>query len=77
MVGLRKGPISASWLKFPTIRNHSGSDSGRIRRALLAAVNGALAAMRRDGSMNQTQGEVGRAVSDGPTREFITYSLQI
>jgi hypothetical protein len=53
MVGQRKGPISASWLKFPTIRNHSGSDSGRIRRALLAAVNGALAAMQRDRSMNQ------------------------
>jgi len=52
-----------------------GIGFGKDQAALLAAVNGALAATRRDGSMNQLTGEVGRAVSDGPTREFVTQSI--
>jgi len=54
-----------------------GIGFGKHQAALLVAVNGALAAMRRDGSMNQLKEKWGRAASDSQTREFVTHSLQI
>jgi len=49
VVGGEKDPICASWNDPQPL----GIGFGKNQAGLLAAVNGALAAMRRDGRMNQ------------------------